>query len=37
VPEVWSALGIAEAELPEILTEVDASLIKADAILSVAN
>ncbi len=37
VSEVWNALGIAEAELPDILTEVDASLIKADAILSVAN
>ena len=36
VPDVWRALGIDEAELPEILAEVDASLNKADAILSVA-
>ena len=35
-PEIWDALGIAEAELPEIVTEVDASLSKADAILAVA-
>ncbi|HQF38727.1 MAG TPA: HDOD domain-containing protein [Opitutaceae bacterium] len=36
VSDVWSALGIDERELPEILTEVDASLDKADAILAVA-
>ncbi len=36
VSDVWNALGIDERELPEILTEVDASLDKADAILAVA-
>ena len=36
VSDVWDALGIDERELPEILTEVDASLEKADAILAVA-
>lgn len=34
--EVWAALAISESELPDILAEVDASLNKADAILSVA-
>lgn len=34
--EVWHALGIPETELPDILVEVDSSLSKADAILSVA-
>ncbi len=37
VPEIWDALGIAEAELPDILIEVDASLSKADAILAAAS
>ena len=37
VPEIWDALGIAEAELPDILIEVDSSLSKADAILAVAS
>ncbi len=34
--EVWQALGIPESDLGDILAEVDASLDKADAILSVA-
>jgi putative nucleotidyltransferase with HDIG domain len=36
VSDVWNALGIDESALPDILLEVDASLNKADAILSVA-
>ncbi len=35
--EVWDELGIAESELPEILTEVEAGLAKADAILAAAH
>lgn len=37
VPEIWDALGISEAELPDILIEVDSSLSKADAILAAAS
>jgi HD-like signal output (HDOD) protein len=36
-PEVWAALGIAEAEFPAIIVDMDAGLAKADAILAAAH
>lgn len=36
VPEVWDELGLAESELPTIVTEMYAGLAKADAILAAA-
>ncbi len=37
VPEVWDELGLAESELPMIVTEMYAGLAKADAILAAAS
>lgn len=36
VPEVWDELGLSEAELPAIVTDLYAGLAKADAILAAA-
>ncbi len=37
LPEVWEELGIAESELPAIVTDMYAGLAKADAILAAAS
>ena len=36
-PAVWTELGIPVADLPDILSETEAGLAKADAILAAAN